>query len=292
MGAGPAGLACAHRLAMLGHEVTLLDAREKPGGLNEFGIAAYKAVEGFAQAEVAWLLGIGGIEVRTGARLGRDVTLDELAEGFDAVFLGIGLGGVRALETDGAGREGVRPAVDFIAELRQARDLGALPVGRRVVVIGGGMTAIDAGVQAKKLGAEEVTIAYRRARERMAASAYEQELAANAGVRIVSNAVPVAVSEAGMVFAYANGDGRPGDERFEVAADQVLTAIGQRLGPVPEALAVEGGKIVVTGPGRTSRPGVWAGGDCASGGDDLTVTAVAEGRDAAMDIHAVLMARP
>jgi dihydropyrimidine dehydrogenase (NAD+) subunit PreT len=161
-----------------------------------------------------------------------------------------------------------------------------------VVVIGGGMTAIDAGVQAKKLGAEEVTIAYRRARERMAASAYEQELAANAGVRIVSNAVPVAVSEAGMVFAYANGDGRPGDERFEVAADQVLTAIGQRLGPVPEALAVEGGKIVVTGPGRTSRPGVWAGGDCAGGGDDLTVTAVAEGRDAAMDIHAVLMARP
>jgi dihydropyrimidine dehydrogenase (NAD+) subunit PreT len=292
VGAGPAGLACAHRLAMLGHEVTLLDAREKPGGLNEFGIAAYKAVEGFAQAEVAWLLGIGGIEVRTGARLGRDVTLDELAEGFDAIFLGIGLGGVRALETDGAGREGVRPAIDFIAELRQARDLGALPVGRRVVVIGGGMTAIDAGVQAKKLGAEEVTIAYRRARERMAASAYEQELAANAGVRIVSNAVPVAVSEAGMVFAYANGDGRPGDERFEVAADQVLTAIGQRLGPVPEALAVEGGKIVVTGPGRTSRPGVWAGGDCAGGGDDLTVTAVAEGRDAAMDIHAVLMARP
>ena len=95
-----------------------------------------------------------------------------------------------------------------------------------------------------------------------------------------------------MVFAYANGDGRPGDERFEVAADQVLTAIGQRLGPVPEALAVEGGKIVVTGPGRTSRLGVWAGGDCANGGDDLTVTAVAEGRDAAMDIHAVLMARP
>jgi dihydropyrimidine dehydrogenase (NAD+) subunit PreT len=204
----------------------------------------------------------------------------------------VGLGGVRALEAEGAAKEGVRPAVDFIAELRQARDLAALPVGRRVVVIGGGMTAIDAGVQAKKLGAEEVTIAYRRGRERMAASAYEQELAANAGVRIVSNAVPVAVSEAGMVFAYANGGGRPGEERFEVAADQVLTAIGQRLGPVPEALAVEGGKIVVTGPGRTSRPGVWAGGDCASGGDDLTVTAVAEGRDAAMDIHAALMARP
>jgi dihydropyrimidine dehydrogenase (NAD+) subunit PreT len=110
VGAGPAGLACAHRLAMLGHEVTLLDAREKPGGLNEFGIAAYKAVEGFAQAEVAWLLGIGGIEVRTGARLGRDVTLDELAEGFDAIFLGIGLGGHRLHRRAQAGARSRRAA--------------------------------------------------------------------------------------------------------------------------------------------------------------------------------------
>ena len=103
VGAGPAGLACAHRLAMLGHEVVLIDARPKGGGLNEFGIAAYKAVDGFAQAELDWLLGIGGIELRTGVRLGRDVTLGELRADFDAVFLGIGLGGVRAL--DGRGGE-------------------------------------------------------------------------------------------------------------------------------------------------------------------------------------------
>jgi glutamate synthase (NADPH/NADH) small chain len=287
VGAGPAGLACAHRLAMLGHEVTLLDGGEKPGGLNEFGIAAYKAVDGFAQAEVAWLLGIGGITLREGTRLGRDLTLAALLDGFDAVFLGIGLGGVRALAATGPA---VRPAVEFIAELRQAGDLAALPVGRRVVVIGGGMTAIDAGVQSKKLGAEEVTIAYRRGRDRMGASGYEQELAANAGVRILANAAPLGLTPTGMAFAYTDETGTPSGETFEIAADQVLTAIGQTLGPVPEGLVVEGGKIAVTGPGRTTLPRVWAGGDCASGGDDLTVTAVAEGRDAAMDIHAALAA--
>jgi glutamate synthase (NADPH/NADH) small chain len=294
VGAGPAGLACAHRLAMLGHEVALIDARPKGGGLNEFGIAAYKAPGGFAQAELDWLLGIGGIELRTGVRLGRDVSLDALRQDFDAVFLAIGLGGVRALEAEGSTKAGVRPAVDFIAELRQAEDLSALPVGRRVVVIGGGMTAIDAGVQAKKLGAEEVTIVYRRERARMSASGHEQELAANAGVRIVCGAAPVRIGGNGAAaeveFAYA-GEGAP-SETFTLAADQVLTAIGQRLADPPAAIAVEGGKIVVIGPGRTGLPGVWAGGDCATGGDDLTVTAVAEGRDAAMDMHAALMARP
>ena len=232
VGAGPAGLACAHRLAMLGHEVVLIDARPKGGGLNEFGIAAYKAVDGFAQAELDWLLGIGGIELRTGVRLGRDVTLGELRADFDAVFLGIGLGGVRALDAEGASKGGVRPAVDFIAELRQAADLGALPVGRRVVVIGGGMTAIDAGVQAKKLGAEEVTIVYRRERARMSASGWEQELAAAAGVRILCGAAPVRIGGNGAAaeveLAYT-AEGAPA-ETFTLAADQVLTAIGQRLG--------------------------------------------------------------
>jgi glutamate synthase (NADPH/NADH) small chain len=294
VGAGPAGLACAHRLAMLGHEVALMDARPKGGGLNEFGIAAYKTVDGFAQAELDWLLGIGGIELRTGIALGRDVTLEALRAEFDAVFLGIGLGGVRALEAEGATREGVRPAVDFIAELRQSGDLAGLPVGRRVVVIGGGMTAIDAGVQAKKLGAEEVTIVYRRERARMSASGYEQELAANAGVRIVSGATPVRIGGNGAAnaveFAYSAAGALA--ETFTLAADQVLTAIGQRLGDLPGEIVLEGGKIAVTGPGRTSLPGVWAGGDCAAGGDDLTVTAVAEGRDAAMDIHAALTTPP
>ena len=297
VGAGPAGLSCAHRLALLGHAVSLYDARPKGGGLNEFGIAAYKAAGGFAQAELDWLLGIGGIEVHYGARLGEGLSLAALGAAHDAVFLGIGLGGVNALPAEGAGRAGVRPAVDFIAELRQSPDLARLPVGRRVVVIGGGMTAIDAAIQSKLLGAEEVTILYRRSREKMPASEYEQDLAASHGVRILCGVIPMKLNGNGAVreveCAYVEegpGGLRETGEGFALPADQVLTAIGQRLGQgVPGELALEGGKIRVTGPGRTSAPRVWAGGDCASGGDDLTVTAVAEGRDAAMDIHRALM---
>jgi len=290
VGAGPAGLSCAHRLAMKGHDVTVYDRRPKAGGLNEYGIASYKSVDGFAAREVDWLLGIGGIEVVTGKELGRDLTLEGLKGAFDAVFLGIGLGGVNALGLDPL--DGVVPAVDFIAELRQAEDLGALKVGRDVVVVGGGMTAIDAAVQAKLLGALNVTLAYRRGRDRMAASRFEQDLATSKGVRIVTNVTPVALrgehAVSGVEFAYTGDDLRETGDRAVIAADQVMTAIGQKLeaaaGPV-----LEGGKIAVTGAGRTSVAGVWAGGDCATGGDDLTVTAVAEGRDAAEDIHKSLM---
>lgn len=291
VGAGPAGLSCAHRLAMLGHDVVVLDARPKPGGLNEYGIATYKTVGGFAQAEVDWLLEIGGIEMRNGVALGRDVTLADLRDDYDAVFLGLGLGGVNALGATGDDKDGVRDAVDFIAELRQAEDLAALPVGRDVVVIGGGMTAIDAAVQAKLLGALNVALVYRRGRDRMNASRFEQDLAASKGVRIVTHAVPKAVIGNGAVreieFDYVDDAMQPTGETLRLPANQVFRAIGQTL--VGEGLPeLEGRKIKVTGAGRTSVAGIWAGGDCAAGGDDLTVTAVAEGRDAAMDIHAHL----
>ncbi len=295
VGAGPAGLACAHRLAMYGHEVVIFEARAKPGGLNEYGIAAYKVVNNFAQAEIDWLLGIGGITIKTGVALGRDVTLAELLADFDAVFLGVGLQDVNRLGVPGEDLPGVRPAVEFIAELRQASDLSRLAVGRRVVVIGGGMTAVDAAAQAKLLGAEEVTMVYRRSRAKMAASAHELEFAAEIGVLIRTEAVPVAILGEGKVeaveFAYTR-EGPSGLERtgetFRLAADQVLVAIGQKLGPVPAGLEVKNGKIVVEGPGRTGLERVWAGGD-ATPGEDLTVVAVAEGRDAAEDIHHVLM---
>jgi glutamate synthase (NADPH/NADH) small chain len=282
---------------MHGHDVTMFDARAKPGGLNEYGIAAYKTAGGFAQAEVEWLLQIGGIRVETGRALGRDLTLDGLRRDHDAVFLGIGLAGVNALRAEGEERSGVRDAVDFIAELRQSRDLSALPVGREVVVIGGGMTAVDAAVQSKLLGAEHVTIVYRRGREAMGASAYEQDHAASKGVRIITGAAPVRILGEGHVeaveFAYTEEgpDGlRLSDHHFRLKADQVFKAIGQTLDGTPEGLRLQGRKIAVEGPGRTSLQGVWAGGDCALGGDDLTVTAVAEGRDAAEDIHAMLTA--
>ena len=292
VGAGPAGLACAHRLAMLGHDVTVFDARPKPGGLNEYGIAAYKSVNGFAEAEVNWLLQIGGITIKTGAALGRDVTLAELQADHDAVFLGMGLGGVNALGVEGADKSGVRDAVDFIEDLRQSTDLAQLPIGRDVVVIGGGMTAVDAAVQAKLLGALNVSLVYRRGRDRMNASRYEQDLAASKGVRIITNASPVAVHGNGTVreieFEYTDDDLKPTGQRIRLAADQVFKAIGQTLAG-DNLPATSKGKIAVTGAGRTSLQGVWAGGDCATGGDDLTVTAVAEGRDAAMDIHTALM---
>ncbi|EPX82997.1 NAD(P)-dependent oxidoreductase [Salipiger mucosus] len=292
VGAGPAGLACAHRLAMKGHEVTIYEARPKPGGLNEYGIAAYKSTEDFAAREVDWLMQIGGITLREGQVLGRDITLDGLREAHDAVFLGMGLGGVNALGVSGDDREGVTDAVDFIADLRQVSDLAALPVGRDVVVIGGGMTAIDAAVQSRLLGAMNVTLVYRRSRERMAASRYEQDLAASKGVHIICGASPVAVHGNGTVreveFEFTDDDLAPTGERFRLPADQVFRAIGQTL--VGEGLPeLSGRKIAVSGAGRTTVDGVWAGGDCAAGGDDLTVTAVAEGRDAAEDIHARLM---
>lgn len=299
VGAGPAGLACAHRLAAKGHDVVIFEARPKPGGLNEYGIASYKAVDGFAQAEVDWLMGIGGIELRHDQAIGRDITMASLQSEYDAVFLGMGLGGVNALRADGEDRTHVLDAVSFIRDLRQASDLGTLPVGRDVVVIGGGMTAVDAAVQARLLGAENVSIVYRRGQDRMGASRHEQDHATASGVRIICNATPLAVHGNGAVteveFAYTQ-DGPDGlhvtEDRFRLRADQVFRAIGQRLEGAPEGLELAGGKILVTGPGRTTLDGVWAGGDCASGGDDLTVTAVAEGRDAAEDIDARLTGRP
>ncbi|WP_170557847.1 NAD(P)-dependent oxidoreductase [Ruegeria atlantica] len=296
IGAGPAGLACAHRLAMLGNDVVIHESRPKPGGLNEYGIAAYKSTNDFAQAEVDWLLEIGGISIETGSVLGEGISLKGLAENYDAVFLSIGLAGVNALRADGAEKDGVRFAVDFISDVRQASDLVDLPVGRNVVVIGGGMTAVDAAVKSKLLGAEHVTIAYRRGRDAMGASRYEQDLAASHGVKIMTNVQPVAIHGNGAAVEIeleytTSHDGQltGTGEMIRLPADQVLKAIGQKLDGAPEGLELDGNKIAVTGAGRTSMAGVWAGGDCAAGGEDLTVTAVAEGRDAAMDIHATLV---
>jgi glutamate synthase (NADPH/NADH) small chain len=298
VGAGPAGLAAAHRLSIHGHDVVVFDARPKAGGLNEYGIASYKTPGGFAQSEVDYITAIGGITIETGKALGTDFTLGELTQKYDAVFLGMGLGGVNALRAEGEDAAGVDNAVDFIADLRQSSDLSALPIGRRVVVIGGGMTAIDAGVQAKLLGAEEVTIAYRRGKEHMAASEYEQDLAASKGVNIRHWLAPTrVVAVSGKVTgielettALVDGKLTSTGEKRLFAADQVFKAIGQTLSTDGEGLVITGGKIEVDAEGRTAMAKVWAGGDCATGGDDLTVTAVAEGRDAAESINRFLSA--
>lgn len=296
VGAGPAGLACAHRLSMHGHTVTIYDARLKAGGLNEYGIASYKTPDGFAQAEVDYVTAIGGIEIKNGMAFGRDIDLEHLLAGHDAVFLAIGLGGVNALRAQGEEAPGVENAVDFIEALRQASDLSTLPVGRRVVVIGGGMTAIDAAVQAKLLGAAEVTIAYRRGKEHMNASGFEQDLATSRGVVIRHWMAPTRIiAEAGQVTGVelehttlVDGKLTLTGQTDVIAADQVFKAIGQTLQGAAAGLTLADGKIEVDAEGRTSMDKVWAGGDCATGGDDLTVTAVAEGRDAAESINRFL----
>ena len=303
VGGGPAGLSCAHRLSMLGHSVTVFEARDKLGGLNEYGVAAYKVTGLIAQREVEYLLEIGGIENRLGQRLGRDIVLSRLRQDYDAVFLGIGLGGVNALGVDEP-PVGVFDAIAYIEKLRQARDLSQIPVGHRVVVIGGGMTAIDIASQVKRLGAEDVTIVYRRGPESMGASHKEQTWAQTSGVRIKHWARPLRLqARDGMLTAVEfeqtrlDSEGRlaGGGDKFVIAADVVFKAIGQLLikdglDGNTDVLEMRAGRIAVDAERRTSIRGVWAGGDCVAGGQDLTVVAVEDGKCAALSIDRYLRA--
>ncbi|MDQ3060654.1 MAG: NAD(P)-dependent oxidoreductase [Pseudomonadota bacterium] len=299
VGAGPAGLACAHTLARHGHDVVVFDARPKAGGLNEYGLAAYKTPHNFAQKELQWLLAIGGIEIRTGWKLETVAQLDELRRDYSAVFLGMGLATTQQLGVPGETLAGVEDAVDFIARLRQCEDKSLVPIGRRVVVIGGGMTAIDAAVQSRLLGAQDVHLVYRRGPQAMSASTEEQHWAQTHGVTIHHWLAPVEITgqdgqASGVAFArqtLVNGTVQPTEERKFFAADMVFKAIGQKLGnPVlaEAGLALEGGRIATAENGATNLPGVWAGGDCRAGGLDLTVQAVAHGQCAAEAIHAHL----
>jgi dihydropyrimidine dehydrogenase (NAD+) subunit PreT len=300
VGAGPAGLACAHKLATLGHNVTVFEAGEKAGGLNEYGIAAYKATGGVAQAEVDYILAVGNIMVEYGKRLGRDITVAGLKRDHDAVFLGMGLGDTNDL---GLGPEpsGVLDAVDYIAALRQAADKSALPVGRRIVVIGGGMTAIDIATQTRKLGADEVSIVYRRGKDQMSASLHEQDVAQTHGITIRHWMRPVELLATdgkltGVKLEYTRLDGGQLTGTGEIVTfpcDQLFKAIGQIFVPADiadtgTALAMSAGRIVVDAERRTSWAGIWAGGDCIAGGQDLTVTAVEDGKQAALSMDLAL----
>jgi glutamate synthase (NADPH/NADH) small chain len=301
VGGGPAGLSCAHRLATLGHDVVVFNRDAKPGGLNEYGIAAYKTVDDFAHKEVEYILSVGGIELRNNVALGTDLTLDELRDSYDAVFVGIGLASSNELGLRRDSMPGVESAIDYIADIRQTHDLTRLPVGRRVVVIGGGMTAIDIAVQSKRLGAETVDIVYRRGPEQMGASRYEQDLAKKNGVMIRHWARPIELKGSERVASIRfeqtaldeNGRLVSNGDQFELTADTVFKAIGQALdttvlGEDNAGLRLDRDRIVVDDLGRTSLPDVWAGGDCVAPGDDLTVSAVQQGKLAAMDIDRFL----
>ena len=291
VGAGPAGLACAHRLSMHGHDVTIFEARKKSGGLNEYGIAAYKSVDDFAAKEVDFVLSIGGIKIEHGMALGKKLKLANLQKDFDAVFLGLGLSGVNELGAKNEDADGIEDAVDYISDLRQAKDLSKLKVGRNVVVIGGGMTAIDIAVQSKLLGAENVTVLYRRGAEHMKASPYEQELAQTKGVNIKHWTAPKKLLvKSGSVNGLKCENTSTG-ETFEIQADMIFKAIGQTYIDVTGgAITLDQGRIKVDTEKRTSVHGIWAGGDCIAGGKDLTVASVDDGRRAAESIHSFLTA--
>lgn len=301
VGGGPAGLSCAHRLAILGHQVVVFNRDSKLGGLNEYGIAAYKTVNDFAQQEVSWILDIGGIEVRPNTALGIDITLDALRKEFDAVFLAFGLGGVNKLGLANEDADGVLNAVDYIAKLRQSENKDDLPVGRHVVVIGGGMTAIDIAVQSKRLGSEVVEIVYRRGPEQMGASRYEQDFAQTNGVTIRHWARPVKLlvsnRVAGIEFERteldANGELQSTGDTWSLNADIVFKAVGQAVasdvfGDAADSFEQKGNKLLVGDDRKTSLPDVWAGGDCIYGSDALTVTAVQDGKVAANSINRYL----
>ena len=301
VGAGPAGISCAHRLAVLGHKITVYDAKDKLGGLNEYGIAAYKTPNDFAQQELDYILDIGGITIETGMQLGKQINLEGLQEKYDAVFLGCGLGSVNKLNLDNEDISGVIDAVEYISNLRQTNNKDELMVGKNIVVIGGGMTAIDIAVQSKLLGAEQVTIAYRRSKKIMAASEYEQALAKKHDVQIQYNMSPkrliaddshVTAMEFDVMKSQNDGSLKASGENITLKADVVFKAIGQKL--VTEGLTdnnsleIEKGRIVVDEQRKTSLSKVWAGGDCVLDGDNLTVSAVQDGKLAAISINEIL----
>ncbi|BAQ74243.1 dihydropyrimidine dehydrogenase subunit A [Pseudomonas sp. Os17] len=304
VGAGPAGLSCAHRCALHGHEVVVFEAREKAGGLNEYGIAKYKLVDDFAQQELEFLLGIGGIEIRHGHKLGDNLSLTQLHQEFDAVFLGLGLATSKQLGLEHEDAPGLLAATDYIRELRQADDLSQLPLADRCIVLGAGNTAIDMAVQMARLGARDVNLVYRRGVEDMGATGHEQEIAKANQVRLLTWAAPQQVllddqgRVRGMRFARTRmleGRLQHTGETFELAADAIFKAIGQSFDdcaladPLARELQRCGERIQVDEQLRTSIPGVYAGGDCVSLGQDLTVQAVQHGKLAAEAMHAQLM---
>ena len=296
IGAGPAGLSCARDLRRMGHAVTVFEERKSPGGLNSFGIAEYKMRMPLALAEVKMVEALG-VEVRTGVRVGTALPMETLKKDFDAIFVAIGLGATRKLGLPGEDLQGVADALTFIEQLKSNPHANTR-IGRNVVVIGAGNTAIDAATQAKRLGAERVTIVYRRGPEDMSAYDYEFELAKRDGVEFRFNSVPKAVLGAGRVTGLEcarSESGPPGpdgkrpfkevrDSVFVIECDTVFRALGQ--GPRDElakslGLTVKGSCLV------SSDPRILVGGDCGNGGAEI-VNAAAEGVQAAKRIDQLL----
>jgi glutamate synthase (NADPH/NADH) small chain len=302
VGAGPAGLSCAHVLSREGINVTIFEKESKGGGLMTYGIAAYKVTPQFCEDEVNYILGIGGIEIKYNHELGKNTSLADLQKDFDAVYLGIGVGLARQLEIPGEELEGVEDAIKFIYDIR-AKGFDKVAVGDKVAVIGMGMTAIDAATQAKRLGAKEVTMLYRRTQEEMPCTQHELDIAMLDGCKIVWLASPKEIkgidSKVNEIVCSimklgepdASGRRSPVDsgETFSLAVDMVIKAAGQM--PFEQLIIDNGimnnkGKISINNC-ETNVAGVFAGGDCVNGGKEV-VDAVQAGKDGAAAILSFL----
>jgi dihydropyrimidine dehydrogenase (NAD+) subunit PreT len=299
VGAGPAGLSCAHALAREGVSVTIYEKESKGGGLMTYGIAAYKVTPEFCEEEVNYILGIGGIEIRYAQELGRNITLQQLQAGYDAVYLAFGVGVARKLNIAGEELQVVTDAIGFIYDIR-TKGYPSIPVGDHVAVIGMGMTAIDAATQAKRLGAKNVTLVYRRTQDEMPCTEAELNIAKLDGCEIVWLAAPKEITGTDgkaeqltcsiMRLAEPDASGRrePVDtgETITMTVDMVIKAAGQM--PYDELIysndiTNKNGKLSIDGSCATNIPGVFAGGDCVNGGKEV-VDAVQAGKDGAKAI--------
>ena len=298
IGAGPAGLSCAGELAKRGHSVTLFEKRDLAGGLSTYGIIGLREPAEVARAEVAMVERLG-VKLETGKELGTDFTLADLQANFGAVFLGVGLGA-----TPGLGIPGEEYIIDGLEYIEQSKlDAPNLVIGRNVVVIGAGNTAVDCATIAKRLGASQVTMVYRRTEKEMTAYAHEYDFIKREGVSFCFLTQPVRVhAENGMVNSLeclrmslgpADASGRPSPQpvagsEFFLPADQVVKAIGQQKPSLASRLKLktEKGFIQVNSNFETSLPSIYAGGDCIRArGAASTVRAVQDGKLAGHSIH-------
>jgi dihydropyrimidine dehydrogenase (NAD+) subunit PreT len=298
VGAGPAGLSCAHVLSREGIDVTIYEKESKGGGLMTYGIAAYKVTPEFCEDEVNYILSLGGIEIKYNQELGKNISLAELQKNYDAVFLGIGVGLARQLEIPGEDLEGVEDAIEFIYNLR-SKGFDKIAIGDKVAVIGMGMTAIDAATQAKRLGAKEVTMLYRRTQEEMPCTQHELDIAMLDGCKITWLAAPKElkgvngkVSEiicSVMQLGEPDASGRRSPvetgETFSLEVDMIIKAAGQMpFENLVEAFKIQNSKGKInTEATATNIKGVFAGGDCVNGGKEV-VDAVQAGKDGAVSI--------
>lgn len=301
IGAGPSGLACGAELALLGYDVTIYEAKKKPGGLDTWGIAPYKMTQQDSLHE-AQLVESLGVRFKLKTRIGSDVSIADLMRSHDAVFLGTGLPATQHLNIPGEDLPGVTDALSFIERVT-TRQWSAVDVGKRVAVIGAGNTAIDAATEAKRLGAEDVLMIYRRSEREMPAYHFEFELAKKDGIRFYFLTAPKrilgkqhveALECVRMRLGPAGPDGRRrpeeiGGSEFQIPVDMIIKSVGQNndknfLALIPDLKVVNGTVWVNPETMQTSNPQFFAGGDCVSGGQEV-VNAAAEGKKAARGIH-------